>query len=172
MPMPPSPLARLGAFRTELHACFLRRADALFELSDALLCAQTPLPSLPHLSLEPVHSPEGAINAHPAGWCRRQVLGAVAAFVTVMLPGVPAWAPDWAGAGGESGSDRNRPFGCRGADCSGGARAWEAGAGSASGPPVTGRLGRAFAAKCPRAAGTGLVTIAAGLIRSLSDLES
>ena len=55
MAMPPSPLARLGAFRTELHACFLRRADALFELSDALLCAQTPLPSLPHLSLEPVH---------------------------------------------------------------------------------------------------------------------
>jgi hypothetical protein len=95
---PTVPLARLGAFRTELHACFLRRADALFELSDALLCAQTPLPSLPHLSLEPVHSPEGAINAHPAGWCRRQVLGAVAAFVTVMLPGVPAWAPDWAGA--------------------------------------------------------------------------
>jgi hypothetical protein len=40
------------------------------------------------------------------------------------------------------------------------------------GPPVTGRLGRALRAKCPRAAGTGLVTIAAGFIRSLSDLES
>ena len=48
------PLARLGAFRTELHACFPRRADALFQLSDALLCAQA-FPSLPHLSLEPVH---------------------------------------------------------------------------------------------------------------------
>ena len=48
------PLARLGQFRAELHACFARRADALFELGDALLCAQTPLPSLPHLSLEPV----------------------------------------------------------------------------------------------------------------------
>ena len=55
MPMPTFPLARLAAFRAELHAWFLRRADALFELSDALLCAQTPLPSLPHLSLEPVH---------------------------------------------------------------------------------------------------------------------
>jgi DDE superfamily endonuclease len=54
MPMPSSPLVRLGAFRTELHACFTRRADALFELSDALLCAQA-VPSLPHLSLEPVH---------------------------------------------------------------------------------------------------------------------
>jgi hypothetical protein len=53
MPMPTSPLARLGAFRTELHACCIRRADALVELGDALLCAQA-VPSLPHLSLEPV----------------------------------------------------------------------------------------------------------------------
>src|SRR5919201_5520143 len=53
MPMPPFPLARLGHFRTELHACCTRRADALFELGDALLSAET-LSSLPHLSLEPV----------------------------------------------------------------------------------------------------------------------
>ena len=53
MPMPTFPLARLGAFRAELHACFPRRADALFELGDALLCAQA-VSSLPHLSLEPV----------------------------------------------------------------------------------------------------------------------
>jgi hypothetical protein len=53
MPTPTSPLARLGAFRSELHACFTRRADALFELGDALLCAPA-VPSLPHLSLEPV----------------------------------------------------------------------------------------------------------------------
>src|SRR4029450_12419070 len=39
--------------RTELHACYTRRADALFELGDALLCAPA-VPSLPHLSLEPV----------------------------------------------------------------------------------------------------------------------
>ena len=56
MPMPTFPFARLGAFRAELHACFTRRADALFELGDALLCTSTPpVPSLPHLSLEPVH---------------------------------------------------------------------------------------------------------------------
>ena len=55
MPMPTFPLARLGAFRAELHACFTRRADALFELGDALLCTPTPVPSPPHLSLEPVH---------------------------------------------------------------------------------------------------------------------
>jgi hypothetical protein len=53
MPMPTSPLVRLDAFRTELHACYTRRADALFELGDALLCAPA-IPSLPHLSLEPV----------------------------------------------------------------------------------------------------------------------
>jgi hypothetical protein len=48
----PSPRAA-RQFRAELHACFPRRADALFELGDALLCAQA-LPSLPHLSLEPI----------------------------------------------------------------------------------------------------------------------
>jgi hypothetical protein len=53
MPMPTFPLVRLGQFRAELHACCTRRADALFELGDALLCAPA-VPSLPHLSLEPV----------------------------------------------------------------------------------------------------------------------
>jgi hypothetical protein len=54
MPMPTSPLVRLGAFRTELHACCTRRADALFDLADALLCAPA-VPSVAHLSLEPAH---------------------------------------------------------------------------------------------------------------------
>jgi hypothetical protein len=54
MPMPTSLLARLGGFRTELHACFARRADALFELGDALLCAPA-ITSVAQLSLEPTH---------------------------------------------------------------------------------------------------------------------
>jgi DDE superfamily endonuclease len=54
MLLPASPLVRLDVFRSELHACCTRRADALFELGDALLCAPA-VPSLPHLSLEPVH---------------------------------------------------------------------------------------------------------------------
>ena len=54
MPKPSSRLARLDMFRSELHACYPRRADALFGLGDALLGAQA-VPSLPHLSLEPVH---------------------------------------------------------------------------------------------------------------------
>jgi hypothetical protein len=38
----------LLAFRSRLHACFTRRADALFELGDALLTADAVV-SLPHL---------------------------------------------------------------------------------------------------------------------------
>ena len=44
-------LAYLRSFRTALHACFECRADALFELGDALL-ASDPVTSLPHLSLQ------------------------------------------------------------------------------------------------------------------------
>jgi hypothetical protein len=69
MPMPTFPLVRLGGFRAELHACFTRRADALFELGDALLCAPA-VPSLPHLSLEPVHR-RGWGSAYAALACGR-----------------------------------------------------------------------------------------------------
>jgi hypothetical protein len=47
------PLDSLRAFRDSLYRCFERRADALFELTDALLTAG-PVPSPPHLSLAPV----------------------------------------------------------------------------------------------------------------------
>jgi hypothetical protein len=52
--MPAHDLECLRAFRTALHACFNRRADALFELVDALLTAG-PVASLAHLSLQAVH---------------------------------------------------------------------------------------------------------------------
>jgi hypothetical protein len=54
MAEPTSPFCELRAFRAELYACCTRRADALLELADALLCAQA-IPSVAHLSLEPVH---------------------------------------------------------------------------------------------------------------------
>ncbi len=50
----PDPLAPLRAFRDALYACFDRRADALVELADAVL-ATGPVPSLPPLSLVPLH---------------------------------------------------------------------------------------------------------------------
>ena len=49
-----TPEASLRAFRARLHAFFNRRADALFELTDAILTAGS-IPSPPHLSLTPVH---------------------------------------------------------------------------------------------------------------------
>jgi hypothetical protein len=45
--------AQLVAFRKGWYSCLERRADALFELTDALLCADGPVTSFPHLSLEP-----------------------------------------------------------------------------------------------------------------------
>jgi hypothetical protein len=42
------------AFRSELYACFPRRRDALFEITDAILTAGL-VPSLAHLSLEATH---------------------------------------------------------------------------------------------------------------------
>ncbi|WP_231508771.1 transposase [Nocardia carnea] len=41
----------LSAFRRELYRCLSRRADAVFELVDAVLCADGPVRSLPELSL-------------------------------------------------------------------------------------------------------------------------
>jgi hypothetical protein len=46
---------RLAAFRSELYRCFTRRADALFELADAVLCAGGPVRTLAGLSLVPEH---------------------------------------------------------------------------------------------------------------------
>jgi hypothetical protein len=47
-------LDTLRAFRNSLYECFDRRADALFELTDALLTAGV-VPSPAHLSLQPSH---------------------------------------------------------------------------------------------------------------------
>lgn len=48
-------LRRLGWFREEFYACLTRRSDALFELADALLCADGPVQSLVGLSLTAEH---------------------------------------------------------------------------------------------------------------------
>ena len=45
---------RLRGFREQVFGCLPRRGDALFELIDALLAAES-MPSLPHLSLQPAH---------------------------------------------------------------------------------------------------------------------
>jgi hypothetical protein len=47
-------MKRLRDFRHELYSCFERRADAIFELTDAILTTNTN-PSLVHLSLASIH---------------------------------------------------------------------------------------------------------------------
>ncbi len=46
---------RLAVFRWELYRCFTARADALFEVADAVLCADGPVKTLAGLSLAPEH---------------------------------------------------------------------------------------------------------------------
>ncbi|MFI0424898.1 transposase [Spongiactinospora sp. 9N601] len=43
----------LSRFRNDVHACLTRRADALFELTDVLLCAPGPVRSPVGLTLSP-----------------------------------------------------------------------------------------------------------------------
>ena len=50
---------RLAGFRRELYRCFTARADALFELADAVLCAGGPVKTLAGLSLAAEHRPGG-----------------------------------------------------------------------------------------------------------------
>jgi hypothetical protein len=50
---PTAPAADLIAFRQTMHASLTSWPDALFELTDATLCASGPVSSVPHLSLEP-----------------------------------------------------------------------------------------------------------------------
>ena len=47
-------LSGLSGFRAGFYECLTARADALFELADAAICADGPVTSLVELSLEPV----------------------------------------------------------------------------------------------------------------------
>jgi hypothetical protein len=49
------PLAVLSRFRRDFHACLTARADELFELADAVLCADGPVRDLAGLSLAAEH---------------------------------------------------------------------------------------------------------------------
>jgi DDE superfamily endonuclease len=48
-------LAVLSRFRADFHDCLTARADALFELTDALLCTDGPVKTLVELALAPEH---------------------------------------------------------------------------------------------------------------------
>lgn len=48
-------LEELSGFRTDFYACLDARSDALFELAEAMLCADGPVVSVPELSLASVY---------------------------------------------------------------------------------------------------------------------
>ena len=56
-------LGELSGFRQRFYDCLTRRADALFELVDAVLCGDGPVASLAELSLTPQHR-----RGHGAGY--------------------------------------------------------------------------------------------------------
>jgi hypothetical protein len=68
------PRERLAGFRRELYRCFTARADALFELAEAVLCAGGPVATLAGLSLAPEHR-RGHGAAYDAVNCGRVEIG-------------------------------------------------------------------------------------------------
>src|SRR5215218_3169076 len=95
-------LDSLRTFRSSLYRCFERRADALFELTDALLSAG-PVPSPPHLSLAAIHRRSwGSLYAslsmgrtHKAGLqdllCRHPLEGAEPGCPPIYAVDVSVW---------------------------------------------------------------------------------
>jgi hypothetical protein len=79
-------LAELSRFRGEFYSCLTRRADALFELADAVLCADGPVRSLVELSLVGEHrrGHGGLYDALAAG--RVEVARLRRALAAVPLP--------------------------------------------------------------------------------------
>lgn len=53
--IPRDALAEVSQFRTELYASITPRADALFDLADAVLCTDGPVRTLVDLALAPEH---------------------------------------------------------------------------------------------------------------------
>lgn len=78
----------LAAFRGELYRCFTARADALFELSDMVLCRPDRVHMLAELSLEPEHQ-RGHGALHDALNCGNVQIRRLR-WVLAAVP-LPAW---------------------------------------------------------------------------------
>jgi hypothetical protein len=74
-------------------AGYPRRADALFELGDALLCAPA-VPSLPHLSLEPVHQ-RGWDGTYAALAHGRSTPSSCVTCWSAACPALTRWCSRW-----------------------------------------------------------------------------
>lgn len=73
-------LGELSEFRERFYHCLTGRADALFELTDAVLCADGPVASLAELSLTPEH---------------RRGMGPVTTRSTTAASRSTGYAPPW-----------------------------------------------------------------------------
>ena len=102
-------LVALRDFRDDFYACLYRRADALFELADALLTAG-PLPSPVHLSGEPAHRRGWGSLYAALTYGRLDETGLRALLPCHPLPGgQPVYAVDcsaWARCDAETSPDR------------------------------------------------------------------
>src|SRR5512133_2807649 len=84
------PLAVLSRFRLDFHACLTARREEIFELADAVLCADGPVRTLAGLSLAPEHR-RGHGALYDAVSHGRVVIGRLRRALAA-LP-LPAW-PD------------------------------------------------------------------------------
>ena len=102
-------LVTLRDFRDDFYACLYRRADALFELADALLTAG-PLPSPVHLSGEPAHRRGWGSLYAALAYGRLDETGLRALLSCLPLPGgQPVYAVDgsaWARCDAETSPER------------------------------------------------------------------
>jgi hypothetical protein len=87
----------LAGFREQLYRCMTRRADALFELTDALLCIDGPVKTLVGLSLAPEHRRgHGAMyDALNAGRIDVESLRRQLAGCRCRGPRTAAWSSRW-----------------------------------------------------------------------------
>ena len=94
------PAAVLSRFRREFHACLTARRDEMFELADAVLCADGPVRDLAGLSLAPEHRRGHGALYDAVNHGRIDVARLRRSLAGLPLPRAARWAAD-AGGGCE-----------------------------------------------------------------------
>src|SRR2546430_14193851 len=91
------PAAVLSRFRRDFHACLAARADELFELADAVLCAGGPVRNLAGLSLAAEHRRGHGALDDAVSHGRIDITPPRRAPARAPLPPAPARPPEPAG---------------------------------------------------------------------------
>jgi len=96
-------LGDLSALRAAFRQCLTTRADTLFELTDAALCADGPIISLVELSLQPEHrrgravAGRGVVRAGHAGRPDREAIAGVQQRGVRVAPRLARGGTGWVG---------------------------------------------------------------------------